>query len=648
MTPAPPEHIRPSGADARHVASVFAVALALRLAYLPIRLAWPDADAPAVDAAFHDYWAWGLVSGEWGAPGGQIVGPAPGIEARPSFRPPGYPWFLAGIYAVFGRSASAVLGVQAALGALAAALVVPLGDRLGGRPVGLLAGLLAALTWTTIYFGGELQPPVLVAPLVLGALLLAPALPQWQRAAAGGLLGAAGIAVPNLLALLPVIALCGRGRLAHRAVAPILAACLVLTLPLARNVRVAGEWVPLTTNLGVNLFAGNNPTANGWDVAVSGFGTSFDHPALVRQASLEAGRSLTDVEASGFYVTKATAWMRENPAEVGRLTARRAGLWWHRTEILSNKELNGARAEAWVLAAPIGAATLTLLAVPALARRRWHTPTVVAIMASILLLMSSYLPFFVNARYRQPALPLLACLAAAGLVRLWEARRDLRTLAACALGMLAVAALLWAPGFAPSPQLGRWDLALGVTHARMGDDPAGITRFDAGIARSPELAQLHFERGRAHLRLGRSGSAAADFDAAWALDPSEVVAMDRIRAHRAANPARAAAAGVEAMEAHPNSPTLAWNTHLAQRDLGDLASATTTLRRLTELQPDNVAAQEALAQVLHASGADASDAWLTLARLHARAQRSTAARQALAHVLDDPRAAQIEATLPPR
>ena len=89
----------------RHAAIVFTVALAIRLAYLPVRLSWPDAEFPAVDAAFHDYWAWGLVTGEWGPPGGQIVGEAPGIEARPCFRPPGYPWFLAALYAVAGRSA---------------------------------------------------------------------------------------------------------------------------------------------------------------------------------------------------------------------------------------------------------------------------------------------------------------------------------------------------------------------------------------------------------------------------------------------------------------------------------------------------------------------------------------------------------------
>ncbi len=622
----------------RHAAIVFTVALAIRLAYLPVRLSWPDAEFPAVDAAFHDYWAWGLVTGEWGPPGGQIVGEAPGIEARPCFRPPGYPWFLAALYAVAGRSAAVVMGVQAVLGALAAALVVPLGDRLGGRPVGLVAGLLAACTWTAIYFGGELQPPVLVAPLLLGALLLAPSEGLLGRIGAGALLGLAGVAVPNLLAVLPAVALAGSRGMVRRTVAPVLACALVLTAPLARNVRVADAWVPLTTNLGINLYAGNNDAANGWDVAVDGFGTSFAHSAVVERASEAAGRPLSDLEASRWYAGEALTWMSDHPGRVVGLAAKKATLWWHATEVLSNKELNGARTEAWPLALPVGAGVLAALSGGAWVART-SGPTLRLIGSSIGLLLLSYLPFFVNARYRQPVLPLLACLAAASLVTLGRSAtlRDWRRVVQGLLGIGLLGVWVHLPGTAPEPELGRWDLAMGVTRARTGDDAGAVHDFDRGIARSPSLVMLHWERGRANLRLGRPAQAGDDLDRAWGLQPSESVALDRLRAHRAAGlPERAARAGREGQAAYLESIGIAWNTHLAQRDAGDLEGAVESLERVVALAPEHIDAWNNLALALGALARDAGPSWLRVAQLHAGAGRWMEAADALSRAGDTP------------
>jgi hypothetical protein len=56
--------------------------------------------APAPDAAYHEYWA---RLGNRGLDATAYV-PDPHIQSTPFFRLPGYPYFLAGVYRVFGVS----------------------------------------------------------------------------------------------------------------------------------------------------------------------------------------------------------------------------------------------------------------------------------------------------------------------------------------------------------------------------------------------------------------------------------------------------------------------------------------------------------------------------------------------------------------
>jgi len=62
-----------------------------------------------------------------------------------AWRPPGYPAFLACVFAVFGNEIRPAAVAQAALGALTALLFVALGSAVAGRRAGALAGLLAAV-----------------------------------------------------------------------------------------------------------------------------------------------------------------------------------------------------------------------------------------------------------------------------------------------------------------------------------------------------------------------------------------------------------------------------------------------------------------------------------------------------------------------
>ena len=53
------------------LAVILLVGAALRIAYLREIVSAPDFAAPITDAAFHDYWARGLLTGDWTPPARQ-------------------------------------------------------------------------------------------------------------------------------------------------------------------------------------------------------------------------------------------------------------------------------------------------------------------------------------------------------------------------------------------------------------------------------------------------------------------------------------------------------------------------------------------------------------------------------------------------
>ena len=83
------------------LACILLVGFALRLIYLQEIAHDPDFSHPTLDPQFNDYWARAMVTGDWTPPIGY---PDPMIRTTPHGRPPGYPYFLAFIYLVFGTS----------------------------------------------------------------------------------------------------------------------------------------------------------------------------------------------------------------------------------------------------------------------------------------------------------------------------------------------------------------------------------------------------------------------------------------------------------------------------------------------------------------------------------------------------------------
>lgn len=542
----------------------------LRAWYLADFSRGPDFASPGVDAEFHDYWARAIVTGDWTPPHGSED---PLVHSTPYLRPPGYPYFLAGVYRIFGMGYFAPRVVQMLLGLGSAVLAFLIGRRWFGRGVGAVAALLMSVYWAFIYFEAEFHAPVL---MIFVTLLFMYTLGRWgERPSPSGailpglLLGLAALILPNVLLFGPFAALwmiiqlrhSDRGMRPSRIVACLTvfacATCVAIAPATIRNYRVSGEFVPITTNAGVNLYIGNHPGAEGLClVEIGGLGkfeTCFDYPALVRNLEAAQGRRLTHKEVDAFFQQKAMEHIRSNPGEFARLTFKKALMFWGPSEISHNKEVALEREHYAALhAVPISFGMVAAGAIVGLCwtfaatrhnradtirtsgresgRHRRPSTDAASSRSNVLpnplasrlaLLMALYvaafflsiLPFFNSARYRVPIIPFLMFFSAVAICFAFDAvrRRQWRAFGTIAgAGAIAGMIMLFWP-YRFEADRSNWHYTRGVCHMRTGRPEAAMREYEAAIEIDPDNAKAHFNLGVLYQQAGRVEDAASQF-----------------------------------------------------------------------------------------------------------------------------------------
>jgi 4-amino-4-deoxy-L-arabinose transferase-like glycosyltransferase len=248
---------------------IVAAALGLRLGYVA---ATPDYELRH-DARDYDAHALSIARGE---------GFSDTIAyGRPTaFRPPGYPYFLAGVYKLAGveradveRRVRVARVAGAAVGAVAVALLGVLAWQVLGAGIALLSAALAAVYVPLVTVGGAVMSEVLFVVFMLASLVAALAhrrSPHELRfaVAAGVLAGLATLTRANALVLLLPLAVAvwdGRPRRAWRSLlAPatvVIAAVLTIAPWTVRNAVELDAFVPVSTQLGSALAGTYNDAA---------------------------------------------------------------------------------------------------------------------------------------------------------------------------------------------------------------------------------------------------------------------------------------------------------------------------------------------------------------------------------------------------
>jgi 4-amino-4-deoxy-L-arabinose transferase-like glycosyltransferase len=233
------------------------------------------------------------------------------------------------------------------------------------------------------------------------------------------------------------------------------ASMLIPILPITyHNYRAEHDFIFLTSNMGMNLYIGNNPTAVG--VYESPPTTSLE-PRGLYAARAELGREeISSKEINNYWSAKAVRWMRDHPREQITLMRRKILLLFYKEDFPQIYHLRVLVDEMPVLKLPlIGFGLLYPLAmVGAVFAWRRRSPALLTFLGALILLPLSILPFFITERYRlayQPVFILVAAWGAAGMVRA-AAEARWHMLRTPLLAAAAISLLVWPPWITLDPR----------------------------------------------------------------------------------------------------------------------------------------------------------------------------------------------------
>ena len=614
---------------------IFAVAVAVRLLHI-----WQIQPSPFFhvllgDANGYDQWAQRLAAGDW-------------IGTEVFYQAPLYPYFVGLVYKVFGRDLLILRICQALIGSASCALLGMAGARLFSKPVGLIAGLALALYAPAIFFDGLIQKSVLDMFFVcLGLWLLSLRLatpaadgprgslrasalsPRVQWLALGLAMGALSLTRENAVVFVVVIVawiIVRTGTGTHPLGTPgtvrtlgtlrilgtfALGLALVLLPVAARNYAVGGGFYLTTSQLGSNLFIGNNPTADGTYASIR-FGRGapeFERIDATEVAEEAVGHSLTPAEVSSYWTGRVVDYITSQPADWLQLTGRKMMLLLNATEMLDT-ESQESYAD-WSLPLRLGGlvghfgilvplALFGLVATWADRRRLWILHWLAAAYAASVVL------FFVFARYRYPLVPFLLLYAAAGA---WAAPGFIRS-ATPARRLIATAAIVAAAVFANWPVLST-SLMRAITETNLAAALQAQGRYDEAIAHYQQALKHHGTYAPAHNNMGTAlkaqgkvDEAIAQYQRALSLQPGYPDARFNLANAELAKgkPNEAVEQFREALKREPNSVETHTNLAVALEGRGDTAGAIVEFREALRLSPRSARSHRNLGNALANSG----------------------------------------------
>jgi tetratricopeptide (TPR) repeat protein len=498
---------------------LLALALVVRLVHtLAIRES-PFFEHLLVDSVDFDARAVAFLNGSW-------------AEEGAFFQAPLYPLFLSIIYRVFGHDLLAVRAIQAVLGSLSVVLIYYIGRRCAGRAVAIAAGTIYALYAMAVHFDSEVLRPALVVFLALSSTaLLIKTRPKGGYALAafaGILLGLASIARPTALLFLPLAFLWmslrdrrgSSGVFSVKRALPgvVFAACALVPVATVTglNYSRSGSFVPISYNGGINFYIGNNAAYDetvgirpgiGWDLLTS-------VPPVNRTKDPSGW--------SRHYYGMSKDFIVSDPGGYAGLLAKKTVLFWNGHEIERNTSFDHVAEYSPVMAFPAVSfrwvAPLGLLGLLIAWRRR------ASLGLPALFLFSQFagaVLFFVCARYRMTAVPVLCLFAGLAAVEIYRMARGRERAAVAYLVLaaaLAVGVNVDAYGISEK-SFSRPDYELAQVLRREGRTDEALTLYEKAAAADPDDADPVFQAGVLMAGRGRHDEAAGFFLRAAQIEP---------------------------------------------------------------------------------------------------------------------------------
>jgi tetratricopeptide (TPR) repeat protein len=418
-------------------AGIFCCALLVRLIFLAENFNTPFYNYRGIDAEQYHMMAVGFLEGTW-----------PGEQAFSW--PPLYPLFLGLLYKTIGQNVTVLKILQAMLGSVSCVLVYFIARSIfSGRFVSIAAAIICCLCGTMIYFDGQLlssNMDVLLELLIIFSLLFASRRRQIVWWVLTGLaIGLSAINRGAILLFLPVIlfwmnmvsrqkwGLEGKSEgpaFWKTAIALLVPVGLIIFPVVLHNVRydravldrkpepvglkqfVSTGFLPIASNLGINFYLGNHKELR--EVNSINHPEHFIYFHRINDEPAEKGIESTFGQ-SRYLVRQSLSHIFEKPGDFVKLMGLKVFELFNGTEIPRNANLYAFRQYSVVLSMLLWKRIIAFpsgLIIPLglmgifLSRDLWRRHFL--LLGCLAIQGIFILVFFVTARYRLPAIPLLA------------------------------------------------------------------------------------------------------------------------------------------------------------------------------------------------------------------------------------------------
>lgn len=541
----------------RWLCLILLVGLVLRIVYLLEIKERPDFSCPIQDETCHDYWGRALATGDWSPPPGYRD---PKIPETPFQRAPGYPYFLGLIYLVFGHGYLAPRIVQMGLGLLNVVLAFLFARKRFGGAVALVWAALMSFYWILLYSEGTLYDPTLLVTLTLLVLWSLSTWIEkvgfWRCFVSGVVVGVFSLVRVTIIMCTPACVLWllwimykrKRLRSGLRSAVGFVAGIAVAISPMAlRNYSVCKELVFFPTDNGMLVYHGNNPLAEGTNIAfpdmMEVYGLErwnvFDYPYMVERLGKHLGRELSLTEASAYWRKQGLDYARTHVRRTLWLCLRRMLLTWGPREIANPIDAEYDRSASFILShIPGNFATVMVLAVLGLGLwcvelrpapddgplKRQRRETLALILLFITAYSCAFIPIQVASRYRVPVLPVLLLFSSYGLCALsCMVRRGHTRRLAMSIMVAGVFAGIYLAVFtklsltAYDADLAEWHFQRAEAFVRRNMYAETIVEYEEALREQPDFAWAHNNLGLVLMKTGRCEEALEHYRQAVAL-----------------------------------------------------------------------------------------------------------------------------------
>ncbi len=447
------------------------------------------------------------------------------FEPRAFWQPPGVMYAIALVIRVAGHSLTAPRVVTALASTVTCALVFAIGRRLFDARVGIAAAAVVALHGLLIFSAAELLPATWAGMFdLLAILFLLDARRSPRHAAAAGLaLGISAVFTPVILPFAAVAAaLLLYGNDDRKPFGAFAVGVALPILPVAlRNFDHSGQLALVSTNGGLNFFIGNNE--HYFETLAIRPGYAWDELA---NRPLRVAGIRDPVAQSAWFRDQGLAYWTAHPLSALGLYLRKIWLFFHAAEIPRDGDLYSVRSGSRVLRALVGPRPfylpdgalmpLALVGIATSLRDRGRLVWPLTFVAAQVLAIAM---FFVSARYRVPALPILALFAVVGALAIVKSAPRTRALLAGATVALAVLCAL------PARETkmvfaAEHDFFRALAYRNQGDAPRALEAFRRATELDPNDLRPWLELGVTLESVGRAGEAADAFTRAAAVEPN--------------------------------------------------------------------------------------------------------------------------------